>query len=70
MGTSINFKLVTPAPYQVRGKLRRESSYVKSLWIPVGVYPDGNRGRNDIFRGSLNCLTFKRQGGEYGNKKI
>jgi hypothetical protein len=28
------------------------------------------RGRNDIFRGSFNCLTFKRQGGEYGNKKI
>ncbi len=32
----------------------RESSDVKSLWIPAGVYPDENRGRNDIFRGSLN----------------
>jgi hypothetical protein len=35
MGTSNNFQFVTPAPYQVRGKLRRESSNVKSLWIPA-----------------------------------
>jgi hypothetical protein len=34
-GTSNNFQFVTPAPYPVRGKLRRESSYVKSLWIPA-----------------------------------
>ncbi len=31
-----------------------ESSDVKSFWIPAGVYPDENRGRNDIFGGSLN----------------
>ena len=48
-GTSNNSQFVTPAPYQVRGKLRRESSNVKNLWIPAGVYPDENRGRNDIF---------------------
>ena len=53
MGTSNNFQFVTPAPYPVRGRLRRESSYVMSLWIPAGVYPDENRGRNDIFRGSV-----------------
>jgi hypothetical protein len=53
MGPSNNSQFVTPAPSPVRGKLRRESSYVKSLWIPAGVYPDENRGRNDIFRGSL-----------------
>jgi len=47
-GTSKNSQFVTPVPYQVRGKLRRESSSVKSLWIPAGVHPDGNRGRNDI----------------------
>ena len=34
-GTSNNSQFVTPAPYQVRGKLRRESSNVKNLWIPV-----------------------------------
>ncbi len=34
-GTSNNSQFVTPAPYQVRGKLQRESSNVKSLWIPV-----------------------------------
>ena len=38
---------------------RRESSYVKSLWIPAGVYPDENRGRNDIFRGSSNKLSLR-----------
>jgi len=36
---------------------RRESSYVKNLWIPAGVYPDGNRGRNDIFRDTLKKKT-------------
>jgi len=56
-GTSNNYQFVTPAPYQVRGKLRRESSDFKSFWIPAGVYPDENRGRNDIIRGSLN-LSF------------
>ena len=35
MGTSNNPQFVTPAPYLVRGKLRRESSYLKSLWIPA-----------------------------------
>ena len=34
-GTSNNYQFVTPAPYQVRGKLRRESSDVKSFWIPA-----------------------------------
>ena len=34
-GTSNNSQFVTPAPYQVRGKLRRESSNVKNLWIPA-----------------------------------
>ena len=34
-GTSNNSQFVTPAPYPVRGRLRRESSYVKSLWIPA-----------------------------------
>ena len=53
MGTSLNSQFVTPAPYQVRGKLRWESINVKHLWIPAGVYPDGNRDSNDIFRGSL-----------------
>jgi len=33
--TSNNPQFVTPAPYPVRGKLRRESSNVKSLWIPA-----------------------------------
>ena len=31
----------------------QESSDVKSFWIPAGVYPDENRGRNNILRGSL-----------------
>src|SRR4030042_5937555 len=35
--TSNNSKFVTPAPYHVRGKLRRESSDVKSLWIPASA---------------------------------
>jgi hypothetical protein len=34
-GTSNNYQFVTPAPYQVRGKLRRESSDVKRFWIPA-----------------------------------
>ena len=34
-GTSNNYQFVTPALYQVRGKLRRESSDVKGFWIPV-----------------------------------
>jgi hypothetical protein len=34
-GTSNNLQFVPLAPYQVWGKLRRESSYVKSLWIPA-----------------------------------
>ncbi len=34
-GTSNNFQFATPAPYQVRGKLQRESSNVKTLWIPA-----------------------------------
>ena len=34
-GTSNNSQLVNPAPYPVRGKLRRESSNVKNLWIPA-----------------------------------
>ena len=34
-GTSNNSQFVTPAPYPVRGKLRRESSNVKNLWIPA-----------------------------------
>ena len=33
--TSNNSQFLTPAPYPVRGKLQRESSYVKSLWIPA-----------------------------------
>jgi len=33
--TFINFRVVTPAPYLVRGKLQRESSNVKNLWIPA-----------------------------------
>ncbi len=35
--TSNNYQFVTPAPYQVRGKLRRESSNVKRFWIPAPV---------------------------------
>ncbi len=34
-GTSNNYQFVTPAPYQVRGKLRRESGDVKGFWIPA-----------------------------------
>jgi hypothetical protein len=34
-GTSNNYQFVTPAPYQVRDKLRRESSDVKGFWIPA-----------------------------------
>jgi hypothetical protein len=34
-GTSNNYPFVTPAPYQVRDKLRRESSDVNDFWIPV-----------------------------------
>jgi hypothetical protein len=34
-GPSNKSQFVTPAPYPVRGRLRRESSYVKSLWIPA-----------------------------------
>ena len=33
--TSNNPQFVTPAPYPVRGKLRRESSDVNAFWIPV-----------------------------------
>jgi hypothetical protein len=32
---------------------RRESSIIQGSWIPAGVYPDGNRDRNDVFGGSL-----------------
>jgi len=35
MGTSNNYQFVTPAPYQVRDKLWRESSDVKGFWIPA-----------------------------------
>jgi len=34
-GTSNNYQFVTPAPYQVRDKLRPESSDVKGFWIPA-----------------------------------
>jgi len=34
-GTSNNYQFVTPAPYQVRDKLRPESSYIKGFWIPA-----------------------------------
>ena len=34
-GTSNNYQFVTPAPYQVRGKLRPQSSDVKGFWIPA-----------------------------------
>jgi len=34
-GPSNNYQFVTPAPYQVRDKLRRESSDVKGFWIPA-----------------------------------
>jgi hypothetical protein len=53
MEPSNHSQFVTPAPYPVRGKLRRESSDVESGRIRAGVYPDENRGRNDIFRGSF-----------------
>jgi len=33
--TPNNYQFVTPAPYQVRGKLRRESRDVKRFWIPA-----------------------------------
>jgi hypothetical protein len=33
--TSNNYQFVTPAPYRVRGKLRRESSDVKGFWFLV-----------------------------------
>jgi hypothetical protein len=36
-GLLSNYQFVTPAPYQVRGKLRRESSDVKNLWIPASA---------------------------------
>jgi hypothetical protein len=58
-GTSNNSKFVTPAPYQVRGKLRRGSSHINTFWIPAGVYPDKNRGLNDISRGTLIELKKK-----------
>ena len=35
MGTFNNYQFATPAPYQVRSKLQRESSDVKSFWIPA-----------------------------------
>ena len=38
-----------PRFIQYGGKLRRESSDTRNLWIPGGVYPDENRGRNDVF---------------------
>jgi len=59
MDTSNHYEFVTPdefvtlAPYPVRSKLRRKSGIVRNFWIPAGVYPDENRGRNDILRGSL-----------------
>ena len=34
-GTSNNYQFVTPAPYQVRDKLRPESSDIKGFWIPA-----------------------------------
>jgi hypothetical protein len=33
-GASNNYQFVTPAPYQVRGKLRRESSFL-IIWFPA-----------------------------------
>src|SRR4030042_2474810 len=33
--TSNNSKFVTPASYQVRGKLRWESSIIRDFWIPA-----------------------------------
>jgi hypothetical protein len=39
MGTFNNLQFVTPAPYQVRDKLRRESSQIKNLWIPAQASP-------------------------------
>jgi hypothetical protein len=33
--TSSNYQLVTPAPYLVRGKLRREVSFIRNFWIPA-----------------------------------
>ncbi len=53
MGTSNNSKFVTPVLRQ-----EPESSHIKGFWIPAGVYPDKNRGRNDIFRGGLMFWSF------------
>jgi hypothetical protein len=32
--------------------------YIKRLWIPAGVYPDENRGRNDKNVGEPRCTPF------------
>jgi len=48
-GTSNNYKLVIPAPYQARDKLHRESNY----FAPSKAGLDSRFRRNDIFRDSL-----------------
>jgi len=46
MGTSNNFKFVTPVKTEVQSSQSRQ----RRDWIPAGVYPDEDRGRNDIFK--------------------
>jgi hypothetical protein len=36
-----------------RRRANGNSEHTKNIWIPAGVYPDENRGRNDIFGGGL-----------------
>ncbi len=40
---------------------KRESRkrYFRKAWIPAGVYPDENRGRNDKKGGQPNIRKFK-----------
>jgi hypothetical protein len=37
---------------------KRESSVLPIFWIPAGVHPDENRGRDDRKRKSFIGLTF------------
>jgi hypothetical protein len=53
-------------PDQVRGRRREPSrrlgpGFHRKPWIPAGVYPDENRGRNDAFT-ILRCHPLSYEG--------
>ena len=57
---------VVPTPYPVRGKLQSGTiplelapGFHRESWIPAGVYPDENRGRNDETACNVNKSSIK-----------